>query len=415
MDSGAINKHTLEYVLPIKGTKSHKYKCPDCNKDLILCKGKIRKPYFRHNVDKNHPCTYYTNPSETQIHKDAKLRLKEIIKTKNVTVNRYCCNCKNTKQYNVPEICEKSEICIEHKFVYNESNKSADVALLKDGKIIQIYEICKTHKTKEKNRPDPWYEFDAESIVEVSNKEDNHLEITCIRDIHCDKCINMDNLKRNDLEKWIRIKLGQQYYYENKIINKEEYNNLSDEEKELVVRTHHQRIDFSGQRCDGRCKNCCGGNGIKSCNDDLYNNNKKICELFLDDLNTNRIVIYSWKGQITGYIISKKDFERYDYWNNKYWCDGSNSHLDLPYIYTNIYYGDGTVDILKDLIVNSLKINPINECKYMNSLPKSELSVDNDCYACNNTGISYWSDEVYGPCMECDRGDVEITEDNVHT
>jgi hypothetical protein len=25
----------------------------------------------------------------------------------------------------------------------------------------------------------------------------------------------------------------------------------------------------------------------------------------------------------------------------------------------------------------------------------------NDCYACNNTRISYWSDDIYGPCMEC--------------
>lgn len=26
------------------------------------------------------------------------------------------------------------------------------------------------------------------------------------------------------------------------------------------------------------------------------------------------------------------------------------------------------------------------------------------CVACNNTGRSYWSDGVYGACMDCDRG-----------
>ena len=31
MDSGAINKQTLQYVLPDKGTKSHEYICPDCD------------------------------------------------------------------------------------------------------------------------------------------------------------------------------------------------------------------------------------------------------------------------------------------------------------------------------------------------------------------------------------------------
>lgn len=28
----------------------------------------------------------------------------------------------------------------------------------------------------------------------------------------------------------------------------------------------------------------------------------------------------------------------------------------------------------------------------------------NCCYACQNTGRSYWSDGISGPCMECDRG-----------
>jgi hypothetical protein len=374
MDSGAINKHTLQYVLPDKGTKTHKYICPDCNKDLILCKGKIKKAYFRHKVDKKDPCTYYTNPTETQIHKDAKLRLKELIKTKNLKLNRYCCNCKNTKQHCIPEICEKSEICIEHKFEYNESNKFADVAFLKDGNIIQIYEICQTHKTKEKDRPEPWFEFNAGDIIELSKKEDNDLFINCVRDKYCDECMYMENLKINDLEKWIRIKLGQDYknpkYIEGKIV--------------------HKRIDFTGNR---------------SHNDAVYDNNKKICDIFLDDLNTNRIVLYSYKGSITGYIVSNKNFNRYDYWNDKYWVDGVNSELVLPYLYTNNYWYVGTVDILKDLIVNSLKIAPKNECKYANS--KSELLEENDCYDCNNTGTEYWNDD-HNPCMECDRGD-EIT------
>ena len=26
------------------------------------------------------------------------------------------------------------------------------------------------------------------------------------------------------------------------------------------------------------------------------------------------------------------------------------------------------------------------------------------CEACRNTGESYWSDDVYGPCMQCWRG-----------
>jgi len=417
MDSGAINKQTLQYVLPDKATKSHEYICPDCNKKLILCKGKIRKAHFRHKVDKKDPCQYYTNPTETQIHKDAKLRLKELIKTKNLKLNRYCHNCKKTKQHSMPEICEKSKICIEHKFEYNESNKFADVAFLKDGNIEQIYEICQTHKTKEKDRPEPWFEFNAEDIIELSKKEDNDLQLNCIRDNNCDECMYMASLKNNDLEKWIRIKLGQDYvnpkytkWDRNITINEEEYNKLDDKRKS-EFKPNHQRIDMSAHNCNcDSCRNCGGGCGIKSCNDDLYDINKKICDIFLDDLNTNRIVLYSWKGQITGYIVKNEDFDRYDYWNNNYWCDGINSNLDLPYLYTYSYCGYGTVDILKDLIVNSLKFTPNNECKYVNSESEysdddceSEYS-DDDCLACNNTGTSYWSDGIYGPCMLCHRG-----------
>ena len=381
MNFGAINKQMLQYVLPDKASKSHEYICPDCNKKLILCKGKIIKAYFRHKVDKKDPCQYYTNPTETQIHKDAKLRLKELIKTKNLKVNRYCNNCKKTKQHSIPEFCEKSKICIEYKFEYNESNKLADVAFLKDGNIEQIYEICQKHKTKEKDRPEPWFEFNAQDIIELSKKEDIDLQLNCIRDNNCDECMYMASLKNNDLEKWIRIKLGQDY---------------------VNLKHNHQKIDMSGQRCNGSCGNCLGGNGIKSCNDNVYDNNKKICDIFLNDLNTNKIVLYSWKGLIIGYIVSNEDFDRYDYWNNNYWRDGIRSNLDLPYLYTNYYFGYGTVDILKDLIVKSLKFTPNNGCKYVNS--ESEYS-DNECFACDNTGTSYLSDGIYGPCMMCYKGE----------
>ena len=29
------------------------------------------------------------------------------------------------------------------------------------------------------------------------------------------------------------------------------------------------------------------------------------------------------------------------------------------------------------------------------------------CHACDNTGTSYWSDGVYGSCMDCNRGEKE--------
>ena len=337
MNLGAINKNTLHYILPNKAIKSHEYKCPDCDKDLILCKGKIKRAYFRHKVDKIDLCGYYTNPTESQIHKDAKLRLKELIKIKNLKINRYCHNCKNTKRYNIPDFCDKSNICIEHKFEYNESIKFADVAYLKDDEMIQIYEIYYKHKTKENDRPEPWFEFNAKDIIEKSNQEDDDLEIKCNREKNCDECIYMENLKNNDLEKWIRIKLGQDY---------------KNPKHTRYGRPIHQRFDIS-------IGDYAGDEKIKN------EHNKKICNIFTDDLNTNRLVLYAWKGMAVGYVVSGNDFDKFDYWNDD---DGlSINHFSLPYLYANHYYSgtsiSGTVRILKDLIINSLKFTPNNECK----------------------------------------------------
>lgn len=343
MEFGAINKNNLHYILPVNAIKSDDYKCPDCEKDLILCKGKIKKPYFRHKVDKKDPCRYYTNPNETQIHKEAKLRLKRLIETKNIKINRFCNCCKKTNKYIIPDLCDKSNICIEHRFQHNGTNKSADLVYLKDGEIFNIYEICHTHKTQEENRPEPWFDFDATNIIDISKSEDADLEINCIREKKCDHCIYMDDLKDNNLEKWIRIKLGQDY----------DNPNFDSEERPI-----HERI------CVGAC--------IRGGDDDIYKDNKTICDLFIDDLNTNRIVLYVWKGDAQGYIVSKEDFSRFNYWNKKYWSDGFNEVLDLPYLYIKHYgggyHGSGTVNILKDLIINSLKITPMNVCKYTETI-----------------------------------------------
>ena len=60
----------------------------------------------------------------------------------------------------------------------------------------------------------------------------------------------------------------------------------------------------------------------------------------------------TWKGLVRGYIISNKDYKHFDYWDSKYWIDGVNGNLNLPYKYENEFSGWGTVDILKDLIIN---------------------------------------------------------------
>lgn len=139
---GAINKHTREYIYPKIANKKDEYICPECNKDLILVKGEVRVHHFRHNVDTKTPCNHYNKPTETQIHKDAKILLKTLLERKiPISFIRKCCECTGHSIWKLPEIKDNSVIKLEHRFEFN-GPKIADVAWLNDDKLYCIFEIC---------------------------------------------------------------------------------------------------------------------------------------------------------------------------------------------------------------------------------------------------------------------------------
>lgn len=190
---GAINKLTGEYVYPKIANKKDEYICPECNKDLILCQGEIRVHHFRHKVDSINPCHHYSNPTETQIHKDAKILLKNLLERKiPISFIRNCCCCKKNEEFEIPEITEDSVIKLEYRFEYN-GVKIADVAYLDDGDILCLFEICNTHKTFSENRPEPWFEINAETLIKIAN--DNiltSLQMPCVRCEKCDECVERE-------------------------------------------------------------------------------------------------------------------------------------------------------------------------------------------------------------------------------
>jgi hypothetical protein len=194
---GAINKFTHEYVYSKIANKKDKYICPECNKDLILCQGEIRVHHFRHKVDSINPCHHYSNPTEAQIHIDAKILLKNLLERKiQISFIRNCCCCKIKEEFEIPEISKTSVIQIEYKFEYN-GIKIADIAYIDDGELLCIFEICNTHKTCSENRPEPWFEINAETLINIAN--DNcltTLQIPCIRCEKCDDCIETENNKK---------------------------------------------------------------------------------------------------------------------------------------------------------------------------------------------------------------------------
>ncbi|MDA9072496.1 competence protein CoiA family protein [bacterium] len=195
---GAINKITGEYIYPKIANKKDEYICPECNKELILCQGDIKKHHFRHKIDNVYPCHHYSNPSESEIHKDAKQLLKTILERKiPISFIRNCCGCHENEEFKIPEISEISVIELEYRFEFN-GIKIADVAYIDDGELLCIFEICNTHKTCSENRPEPWFEIDAEALIKLVNSNSiNSSKVHCIRCEKCDDCIELQQAREN--------------------------------------------------------------------------------------------------------------------------------------------------------------------------------------------------------------------------
>ena len=335
---GAINRKTREYVYPKVANKNDEYICPDCNNELILCKGEIRIPHFRHKVDNINPCHHYSNPTESQIHKDAKILLQNLLQRKIPTsFIRECCSCKKMEEFEIPEMTESSTVKLEYRFQYNRSLQIADIAYLDNGEIVTLFEIWYTHKTRSEKRPEPWFEIDAEKLIRLANDDSlTSLQIPCIRCEKCEECTEMENNKikahKNALEKYVRIKLGQKY----PLPDYDEYGRIV-----------HDKISFHAGNDDSK-------------------DNKQLIELFQNDFNKltfplkKYVVIHSWKGSISAFIVSEEYYKKFDYWDyDKYMGGYGDYSIDicLPYDKIIDMFCKGTVEIIVELILYFESLN----------------------------------------------------------
>ena len=187
---GAYIKGTTNYVYPGIANKSEKYICPDCSKDLILRKGKIRVHHFAHAKSDN-PCSYYDKPSEGQIHKDAKMLLKTVLESgKQLTIFWHCTSeeCpEESDEYEIPIVSDTSSIRLEYRFNHN-GLKIADVAYIDNNEIVCLFEILNTHKTASDARPEPWFEIDARKLINAVNNNEEYITVQCMRDKSCKLC-----------------------------------------------------------------------------------------------------------------------------------------------------------------------------------------------------------------------------------
>jgi uncharacterized protein YkuJ len=191
----AIKRKNGEYIYPRIANKTDKYDCPECNRELFLRQGSIRIHHFAH-YKQDDPCNYYTKPTESQIHKNAKMLLKQLLENKTpISFIRTCRYCNKHEEYDIPEIDIKSNINIEYRFEYN-GLKIADVAYTYENEIVCLFEIFHTHKTKNENRPEPWFEINASSFIcHVNTNNESILKIHCIRNELCEECIEKNNCK----------------------------------------------------------------------------------------------------------------------------------------------------------------------------------------------------------------------------
>jgi hypothetical protein len=367
---GAINKLTGDYVYPKIANKKDDYICPECNKELILCQGEVRVPYFRHKVDVN-PCHHYTNPTESQIHKDAKMLLKTVLEGKTpIQFERECTSCKKANDIILPEVEQESIISLEHRFSYNGSTKIADVAHLLNGEVKSIFEIMHTHKTSSENRPEPWVEIDASWLLNyVNTNEDSSLKIKCIRGDKCEECIEkkykflhkkVSSFKKwddKDLEFYIRYKLGQRVF---------RVDNWGGQE--------HKRFNFHcrcGESTDCMCKD---GESLPNCEMNQNYKNDNIIHLFQDLFpkieKSKKLISNAWKGVIIFQLINKSD-KHSDY-------IGINPKQGYIILNGN---GQGTVEIIKLLI---------------KELPRSIYLLSHKCY------FEYLGEDVYW-CPDCEK------------
>lgn len=253
---GAINKATGKYETPIFATKKNEYVCPDCGQDVILKQGEVRKYHFAHYSSlssKNQgECSYYSHPGESQIHKHAKELLKVALEKKRCIVRKSCDMCHVDTYVKISKVKETDEVLVECAFALEGSRKVADVAILDhEGYIKVIFEIYHTHKTREGDRPEPWYELKALEVIRDIENSNEIFDVRCVRQKVCWMCLKFKELdekkpewflvegREPELEWYIRYKLGQRDFFEQTSYSQTQYYYGS-----KTTYLHHLRFKF---------------------------------------------------------------------------------------------------------------------------------------------------------------------------
>ena len=156
---------------------------------------------------------------------------------------------------------------------------------------------------------------------------------------------SIENLKVSDLEKYVRLKLGQKVFPTPKL-------------KKCLVKVNEKKEE-NNPYC--QCKNCTYNKWYYTWKHEGHlrldfdarqftKSNLKIIELFKDSFQEIKVVIHTYKNSVQAYFIHLDDYEQYDYWGEGY------GETKLPYIASMDLTDLGTVEIMKTVIERVEKI-----------------------------------------------------------
>lgn len=329
---GALSS-TGRYTLPTDADKKDTYRCLECNDPVFVKQGSIRSHHFCHYHDN---CSYYQHASESDIHKNAKLRIKQLLEDRvEVSIQRKCIRCEDVEQMDIPLTSNTSRIINEFAFLFEESMEKgvADVAYLEGDSFVAMIEIYHTHLTEPSRRVEPWFEVAGKEVL-TTPVQDNKAIFKCIRKERCDECNEKHNKERydkiigdwyniivpkQDIEFYVRYSLGQRQFTPSY-----EYNPNPDKMGHFTkIRLEHQRISFHEQD----------------------EHNDRIAALFEDKFRDIKMVIRGYKGSVSiGFIHSSDTFV--------YTKEYMSSHQ-----YCTEHSGVGTVSILMHSVYNNFNQN----------------------------------------------------------
>ncbi len=176
-------------IHPRNATKSNIYRCIGCNEVLILRQGDIKCHHFAHYSGGN--CS--SSSGETYEHKYAKAIVSHALKEYgkiSFYMNYKCSKGTFGSGFHHETLIYDPSFTIveEYRMNYNGNLIIPDIAIVKNGVVTHIVEICHSHK--QEGRPEPWYEFYAKEVIECF---ENGKTVRDIRDRICPHCIKCNS------------------------------------------------------------------------------------------------------------------------------------------------------------------------------------------------------------------------------